>query len=88
MWTELLSPLLAWLVVWMYSDRCIFGPPLQPEVFDLKLEVVLKCRDIYIEYIIMVSMTAALKMEGMIMLNGGVLNSRDRCILIRVIAVC
>ena len=37
-------------------------PPHQPESYGLKLEVVLKCRNIYIENIRMVSLIAGLKM--------------------------
>ncbi len=48
----------------MYSVPCILRPPLQPEKYGLKWEVVLKWKDIYIENVTMVSLMATLKMEG------------------------
>ena len=45
--------------------------------YGLKLKVVLKWKDIYIENIIMVSLIAGLKIEEF--LKGGVLNHRDHC---------
>ena len=48
----------------MYSGPCILRPPLQPEKNGLKLEVVLKWRNIYIENIGIVLLIAGLKMEA------------------------
>ncbi len=50
----------------MYSGPCISRPPLQPQKYGLKWEVVLKWRDIYIENIRLVSLMAGLKMEGIV----------------------
>ncbi len=50
----------------IYSGPCILRPPLQPDKYGLKLEVVLKWRDIYTENIRMVILTAGLKMEGIV----------------------
>ena len=63
--------------MYMYSGPCILRPPLQPEKYDLKLEVVLKRMDLYIENIRMVPLVAGLKWRDL--LNGGVLNHRDHC---------
>ena len=61
-----------------YSGPCILRPPSQPEKHDLKLKLVLKLRDNYIENInVFMSLMAGLKIEGN--LNGGVLNHRDQC---------
>ncbi len=61
------------------SGPCILRPPLQPLNFGLKLMVVLKWRDIYIENIRMVSLIAGLKIEGIVKWRGrklqGLLNS-------------
>ncbi len=54
----------------IYSGPCILRPPLQPERYGLKLKVVLKWRDIYIENIRMVSLTAGLKIEGIVKWRG------------------
>ena len=43
-----------------YSGPCILRPPLQPDKYGIKLEVVFKLRNIYIENI-MVSLIASLK---------------------------
>ena len=53
-----------------YSGPCILRPPLQPDKFGLKLEVVLKWRDIYIENIRKVSLIASLKMEETVKWRG------------------
>ena len=62
------------MYIFIYSGPCILRPPLRPQNFDLKLEVVLKWRDIYIENMRMV---ASLKMEGIV--KWRVLNRRDHC---------
>ncbi len=49
-----------------YSGPCILRPPLQPEKYGLKLQVVLKWRDIYIENIRIMLLIAGLKMEGIV----------------------
>ncbi len=73
-----------------YGDPCILRPLVQPEKYCLKLEVVLKWRDIYVENIRVVSLMAGLKMEG-ITLNRGVLNRRtavlEKCNQVQSIAV-
>ncbi len=46
-----------------YSDPCILRPPIQPEKYCLKLKVVLKCSDVYIENVREVSMMACPKTE-------------------------
>ncbi len=63
---------------YLYGDPCVSRPHLQPQNFGLKLEVVLKWRDIYIQNIRMVSMMAGLKMEGFVK---GVLNHRDHRVI-------
>ena len=45
-------------------------PPLQPEKYGLKLKVVLKWKDIYIENIRIVLPIAGLKMEGTVKWRG------------------
>ncbi len=54
----------------VYSGPCILRPPLQAKQYGLKLEVVLKWRDIYIENIRIVSLIAGLKMEGTVKWRG------------------
>ena len=54
----------------MYSGPCILRPPVQPEIYGLKLEVVLKWRDIYIENIRIVLLIAGLKMEVFVKWRG------------------
>ena len=54
----------------MYSGPCILRPPVQPEIYGLKLEVVLKWRDIYIENIRIVLLIAGLKMEVIVKWRG------------------
>ena len=49
---------------------CILRPPFQPEKYGLKLKVVLKWRDIYIETIRIVSLIAGLKIERIIKWRG------------------
>ena len=44
----------------------ILRPPLQPDKYGLKLEVVLKWRDVYTENIRMVLLIAGLKIEGIV----------------------
>ena len=56
-----------------YRGPCILRPP---EKYGLKLKVVLKWRDIYIDNIRIVLLIAALKMEGIVK---WVLNRRDHC---------
>ncbi len=53
-----------------YSGPCILRQPLQPDKYGLKLEVVLKWRDIYTESIRMVLLIAGLKMEGIVKWRG------------------
>ncbi len=48
----------------MYSGPCILRPPLQPDKYGLKVEVVLKWRDVYTENIRMVLLIAGLKIYG------------------------
>ena len=43
----------------LYSGPCILRTPLLPEIVGLKLQVVLKWRDIYIENVKMVSLIVA-----------------------------
>ncbi len=54
----------------LYSGPSILRPPLQPEKYGLKLEVVIKCRDIYIENKTILSLVASLKMEGIVKWSG------------------
>ncbi len=56
--------------IYMYSGPCILRPPLQPGIFGLKWEVVLKWRDIYTENMRMVSLIVGLKMEGIVKWRG------------------
>ena len=58
------------MYIYMYSGPCILRPPLQPEKYGLKLEVVLKYRDIHIEHITMLSLVASLKMKGIVKWRG------------------
>ncbi len=53
-----------------YSGPCILRPPVQLDKYGLKLEVVLKWRDIYTEKIRMVSQIAVHKMEGIVKWRG------------------
>ena len=45
-------------------------PPSQPEKYDLKLKLVLKLRDNYIENIKVMSLKAGLKIEGIVKWRG------------------
>ncbi len=54
----------------IYSSPCLLRLLLQPENFGIKLEVVLKWRDIFAENIILVSLIAGLKMEGIVKWRG------------------
>ncbi len=54
----------------MYSGSCILRPPLQPGNCGVKLEVVLKCRDIDAENIRVVSLVSGPKMEGIVIWRG------------------
>ncbi len=54
----------------VYSGPCILRPPLQPDKYGYKLEVVLKWRDVYTENIRMVLLIAGLKMEGIVKWRG------------------
>ena len=61
--------LFKWLIqleTYRYSGPRVLRPFLQPDKYGLKLEVVLKVRDIYIENIKMVSLIAGLKMKGIV----------------------
>ncbi len=60
-----------------YSSPCILRPPIQPEKHGLKLKVVLKWKDIYIENITCITCIRAgvtdnlnLKMEGIVKWKG------------------
>ncbi len=53
-----------------YSGPCILRPPIQPGKCGLKLEVVLKFKDIWIENKRMVPLIAGLKMEGIVKWRG------------------
>ncbi len=65
-----------------YSDPCILKPPVKPEEYGLKLEVVLKWKDIYIENILYNSCVAGWPiLKWTKLLNGGVLNHRHHCII-------
>ncbi len=52
------------------SGPCIIRPPLQPDKYGLKLEVILKWMDIYTENIRMVLLIAGLQMEGIVKWRG------------------
>ncbi len=54
----------------VYSGPCILRLLLQQQHFGLKLEVVLKSRDIYVENIGIVSLIAGLKMERNVKCRG------------------
>ncbi len=54
----------------IYSGPCILRPPLQTDKYGLRLEVLLKRRDIYTENIRMVSLIAGPKMEGIVKWRG------------------
>ena len=64
------SVLAAGACLYMYSDPCILRPPLQPGKYGLKLEVVLKWRDINTENIRVVSLISGLKIEGIVKRRG------------------
>ena len=61
-----------------YSSPCILRPPVKPDKCGLKLKVVLKSRDIYIENVRVVSVIRPV-LKQRELLNGGVLNRRDHC---------
>ncbi len=61
-----------------YSGPCILRPPAHPVKCGLKLKVVLKWRDLYIENIRVMSLV----LKWRKLLNRGVLNRRDPCISI------
>ena len=48
---------------YMFSGPCILRPPVQLKKYSLKLNAILKSRDVYTENIRMVSLVAGLKME-------------------------
>ncbi len=54
----------------MYSGLCILRPPLQPGKYGLKLEVVLKWKDINTENIRVMSLLSGLKIEGIVKRRG------------------
>ncbi len=58
------------ILICVYSGPHILRPPLQPEHYGLKLKVVLKWRDVYIENIRVVSLTASPKIEGIVKWRG------------------
>ena len=66
----------------MYSGPCILTTSLQPEKYGLKLKVVLKWRDIYVENIRKMLLIAGLKIEEIVKCGEGVLSCRDHCISI------
>ncbi len=57
-------------MLWLYSGPCILRPSHQPEIYGLKLKVVLKWRDVYIENIKVVSLIAGLKIDGIVKYRG------------------
>ncbi len=60
----------------IFEGMCMHDAPIQLQKC-LKLKMVLKWRDTYIEKIRTVPLIASLKMEGIV--NRGVLNHRDHC---------
>ncbi len=64
-WVELMFAVLFLLlkVTTIKVVECILRPPIQPEIYGFKLNLVLKWRDNYIEIIRVVSLIAALKIE-------------------------
>ena len=54
----------------MYSDPYILRPPLQSGKYGLKLEAVLKWRDIYAENTKVVSLISCLKIEALVKWKG------------------
>ncbi len=54
---------IAWVyIAWVYRGPYILRQPFQLDKYGLKLQVVLKWRDVYTENIRMVSLMAGLKM--------------------------
>ena len=53
-----------------YNGPCDLRPPIQPAKYGLKLKVVLKQRDVYIENIRVVSLILGLKMQGIVKQRG------------------
>ncbi len=68
----------------VYSGPCIIRQPIQPEKYDLKFEVVLKWRDIYIENISSGFTDSQPVLKWRELLNRGVLNRKDHCMYIAV----
>ncbi len=63
-----------------YSGPYILRPPLQPGKYGLKLEVILKWRDINTENIRVVSLISGLKIEGIVKQRGLKLQGPLYCI--------
>ncbi len=63
------------------SVPCILRPSLQPEKYGLKLKIVLKWSDIYIENTRMMSLIAGLKIKGIVKWRGLKSEGQLYCIL-------
>ena len=74
------------MVCFIDSSPCILRPPVKRDKCGLKLKVVLKSRDIYIENVRVVSVIRPV-LKQRELLNGGVLNRRDHCTYVYILVV-